>query len=114
MNYSYWEKEYVLADIDFLIVGMGLVGLQIAINIKEKNPKAKVVVIDRHAWGLGASTRNAGFGCFANVSEILDDLENDSVENVYATIKKRYQGLRRSSWDAKCVKSRFLRLSKPI
>lgn len=95
MNYSYWEKEYVLADIDFLIVGMGLVGLQTAINIKEKNPKAKVVVIDRHAWGLGASTRNAGFGCFANVSEILDDLENDSVENVYATIKKRYQGLQK-------------------
>jgi hypothetical protein len=36
MNYSYWEKEYVLADIDYLIVGMGFVGLQTAINIKGK------------------------------------------------------------------------------
>ncbi len=95
MNYSYWEKEYLLADIDFLVVGMGLVGLQTAINLKEKEPKAKVVVVDRHALGLGASTRNAGFGCFANVSDILDDLENDSVENVYATIKKRYSGLQK-------------------
>lgn len=95
MNYSYWEKEYLLADIDYLIVGMGLVGLQTAINLKEKKPKAKVVVIDRHAWSLGASTRNAGFGCFANVSEILDDLTHDTPENVYGTIKKRHQGLQK-------------------
>ncbi|PCJ65220.1 MAG: FAD-dependent oxidoreductase [Bacteroidetes bacterium] len=95
MNYSYWEKEYLLADIDYLVIGMGLVGLQTAINLKEKEPTAKVVVIDRHAWGLGASTRNAGFACFANVSEILDDLQNDTPENVYGTIKKRYQGLQK-------------------
>lgn len=95
MNYSYWETEHLLTDIDYLIVGMGLVGLQTAINLKEKEPKANVVVIDRHAWGLGASTRNAGFGCFANVSEILDDLENDTPENVYSTIQKRYLGLQK-------------------
>jgi len=95
MNYSYWETEHLLADIDYLIVGMGLVGLQTAINLKEKEPKAHVVVIDRHAWGLGASTRNAGFGCFANVSEILDDLQHDTPENVYGTIQKRYNGLQK-------------------
>jgi len=59
MNFSYWEKEHLLADIDYLIVGMGLAGLQTAINLKEAEPKAKVFVIDRHAWGLGASTRLA-------------------------------------------------------
>ncbi len=93
MNHSYWEQKHLFGDIEFLIIGMGLVGLQTAINLKEKEPKAKVVVIDRHPWSLGASTRNAGFACFANVSEILDDLENDTPENVYRTIKKRYQGL---------------------
>ncbi|MDB4174115.1 FAD-binding oxidoreductase [Bacteroidia bacterium] len=93
MNYSYWETEHLLAEIDYLIVGMGLVGLQTAIALKEKEPKAHVVVIDRHPWGLGASTRNAGFGCFANVSEILDDLKTDTPENVYQTIQKRYHGL---------------------
>lgn len=95
MNYSYWETEHLLTDIDYLIVGMGLVGLQTAINLKEKEPKAHVVVIDRHAWGIGASTRNAGFGCFANVSEILDDLQHDTPENVYGTIQKRYLGLQK-------------------
>ena len=93
MNYSYWENEYFLGKIDFLIVGMGLTGLQSAILLKENNPKANVVIIDRFAWSLGASTRNAGFACFANVGEILDDLENDSPQNVYQLILKRYNGL---------------------
>lgn len=93
MNFSYWEKEYLISPSDYLIVGMGLVGLQTAINLKEKHPKAIVTVVDRHGWGLGASTRNAGFGCFANISEILDDLKYDTQENVYETISKRYQGL---------------------
>lgn len=95
MNYSFWEKEYLLANIDYLIVGMGLVGLQVSIQLKEKKPKAKVVVIDRYPWGLGASTRNAGFGCFANVSEILDDLQIDTPQNVYETIRDRYHGLQK-------------------
>lgn len=95
MNFSYWEHKHLLADIEYLIVGMGLVGLQTAILLKEKNPKAKIVVIDRFAWSMGASTRNAGFACFANMSEILDDLETDSPENVYATIGKRYRGLQK-------------------
>ncbi|MGB0849897.1 MAG: FAD-dependent oxidoreductase, partial [Bacteroidia bacterium] len=93
MNFSYWEHKHLLADIEYLIVGMGLVGLQTAILLKESNPNAKVVVIDRFAWSMGASTRNAGFACFANMSEILDDLESDSPENVYGTIRKRYSGL---------------------
>ena len=93
MNFSYWEKEYLISPSDYLIIGMGLVGLQTAINLKEKHPKASVTVVDRHGWGLGASTRNAGFGCFANISEILDDLKYDTPENVYETISKRYQGL---------------------
>ena len=93
MNFSYWEKEYFLGKIDFLIVGAGLTGLQTAINLKEKEPKANVVVIDRFAWSLGASTRNAGFACFANVSEIIDDLQNASPQSVYSLIAKRYKGL---------------------
>lgn len=95
MNFSYWEHKYLLADIDFLIVGAGLVGLQTAVTLKEKESNAKVVVIDKHAWSLGASTRNAGFACFANVSEILDDLQHDTPENVYNTVKKRYLGLQK-------------------
>lgn len=95
MNKSYWEQKHLLSNIDYLIVGIGLVGLQTAINIKEKYPKSKVVAVDRYPWSLGASTRNAGFACFANISEILEDLQNDSPPNVYGTISKRYSGLQK-------------------
>ncbi len=95
MNFSYWETTYFLGQIDYLIVGAGLTGLQSATLIKEKNPKAKVVVVDRFGWSLGASTRNAGFACFANVSEILDDLKHDSPEAVYQLAAKRYRGLQK-------------------
>jgi gamma-glutamylputrescine oxidase len=94
VHFSYWETEYFLNEIDYLIVGAGLTGLQTAINLKEKNSTANVVVIDRFAWSLGASTRNAGFACFANVSEIIDDLNHDSPKNVYALAAKRYRGLK--------------------
>ena len=93
MDLSYWEHHYLLKDIDYLIVGAGLTGLQTAINIKETRDKATVVVIDRSPWSLGASTRNAGFACFANISEIIDDLNHHSAESVYQLIAKRYQGL---------------------
>ncbi|NNJ55152.1 MAG: FAD-binding oxidoreductase [Bacteroidia bacterium] len=95
MNLSYWETEYLIHKIDYLIIGMGITGLQTAINLKEKNKKASVIVIDRFPWSHGASTRNAGFACFANVSEILDDLKHDSSENVYSLISKRYTGLKK-------------------
>lgn len=93
MNLSYWEEKYFLGKADFVVVGLGLTGLQTAILLKEKHPKANVIGFDRFGWSLGASTRNAGFACFANVSEILDDLQHDSQENVYQLITKRYLGL---------------------
>ncbi len=73
---------------------MGLTGIQTAIKLKEVNPKANVTVIDRFSWSLGASTRNAGFACFANISEILDDLQHDTPQNVYSLIANRYKGLK--------------------
>jgi gamma-glutamylputrescine oxidase len=90
---TYWEKESGLLECDFLVVGMGLVGMQLAIRLKESEPKARVVIVDKNTWGGGASLRNAGFACFANASEILHDLENQSEEEVIETIKSRYQGL---------------------
>lgn len=93
VNFSYWETQYFNGTSDHLIIGAGLTGLQIAIQLKENNPKAKVVVLDRFAWSLGASTRNAGFACFANISEILDDLQHDDEQAVYQLIRDRYKGL---------------------
>ena len=73
-NRSYWES-YLLKDIDYLIVGGGIVGLTCALTLKSEHPKARVVVIERGIWPSGASIKNAGFACFGSVSEILDDAQ---------------------------------------
>lgn len=93
MSWSYWEEEHLLRDIQYVIVGAGLTGLQTAIQIKESDPKARVVVLDRSYWSQGASLKNAGFACFANVGEMLDDLEHSSQEEVFRLAKERYKGL---------------------
>lgn len=74
---------------------MGLTGLQTAIQLKTKHPSATVMAIDRHPWSLGASTRNAGFACFANLSELLDDLQHSDASEVYGLVKKRFLGLQK-------------------
>ena len=40
MNLSYWEKKEWFSNIDFAIVGSGIVGLNAAINLRKKYPKA--------------------------------------------------------------------------
>ena len=43
----------------------------------------------------GASTRNAGFACFGSITELMDDLENQSEDEVFALVEKRWRGLQR-------------------
>jgi glycine/D-amino acid oxidase-like deaminating enzyme len=66
MNLSYWERTSFLQNYDYTIVGAGIVGLFAAIEIKKKNARAKVLVIERSALPDGASTKNAGFACFGS------------------------------------------------
>ena len=53
-NLSYWEKSTYLENIDFLIIGSGIVGLSTAIFLKKKNKNYKVLVIDRGYLPTGA------------------------------------------------------------
>lgn len=92
---SFWEKDADLLRCDYLIIGMGFVGLHLSIELKTKHPKARVVVVDRHAWGGGASLKNAGFACFANASELLNDLQTQTEEDVLNSIRLRHTGLER-------------------
>ena len=64
MHVSFWERESFYNDIDYAIIGSGIVGLSAAIELKEKYPKAKVVVLEKGFLPSGASTKNAGFACF--------------------------------------------------
>ena len=90
---SFWEKETFLSNIDFLIIGSGIVGLSTAIHLKKKYPKKKIVILERGYLPSGASTKNAGFACIGSASELLDDIENTTENDVFTTVEKRWKGL---------------------
>lgn len=93
MNLSYWEIKSWLSNIDYTIVGSGIVGLNCALRLQLKFPKAKILVLERGILPQGASTKNAGFACFGSLSEILDDLSSHSEDEVVELVKKRKEGL---------------------
>jgi glycine/D-amino acid oxidase-like deaminating enzyme len=93
MNFSYWEHEIWLKNIDFAIIGSGIVGLSAAFHIKLEHPDARVVVLERDFVSFGASTRNAGFACYGSPSEILSDLKNHPAQQVFSTMAMRWKGL---------------------
>ncbi|TNF41570.1 MAG: FAD-dependent oxidoreductase, partial [Cytophagales bacterium] len=55
---SYWEQKNFLNH-DLIVVGSGFTGLSTAIHFKKKNPKAKVLVLEKEIFPTGASTKNA-------------------------------------------------------
>ncbi|NRD18676.1 FAD-binding oxidoreductase [Winogradskyella eckloniae] len=93
MNLSYWETKTWLTHIDFTIVGSGIVGLNCALQLKRRFPNAKILILEKGILPQGASTKNAGFACFGSISEIIDDLQTHSKEQVIQLIKKRIEGL---------------------
>lgn len=93
MHVSFWEYDTFYKNIDYAIVGSGIVGLSTALEIKKKFPKSKVVVLERSTLPCGASTKNAGFACFGSPTELLADLSVMSEDEVFSTVKKRWDGL---------------------
>ena len=89
MNLSYWEIKSWLNNIDYTIVGSGIVGLNCALRLKEIFPKSKILILEKGSLPSGASTKNAGFACFGSITEIIDDLQNHSESEVISLIKKR-------------------------
>ena len=61
MKYSYWELKEWFTNIDFTIVGSGIVGLNCALYLKKRYPKATVLILEKGMLPQGASTKNAGF-----------------------------------------------------
>lgn len=93
MNFSFWEKDSFLGKCDFCVIGAGLVGLNAALELRKSNPKARIVVLERGKLPSGASTKNAGFACFGSPSELWEDLQNRSADEVFSLVKKRWRGL---------------------
>lgn len=104
MNFSFWETQTWFSRPDFTVVGSGITGLNCALHLKQRFPQSKILVLERGLLPNGASTKNAGFACFGSISEILDDLESHSEEEVVALVQKRLNGLellRKNLGDAK-------------
>jgi glycine/D-amino acid oxidase-like deaminating enzyme len=93
MDLSYWELNSWFTNVDYTIVGSGIVGLHAALRLRERFPDSKILVIEKGMLPQGASTKNAGFACFGSLSEIIDDLKIHSEEEVLALIQKRWSGL---------------------
>ena len=91
---SYWEQQS-FTRYDHIVVGSGIVGLSTAIELKERFPNARVLVLERGLLPTGASTRNAGFACMGSVTELLDDLETLNETEVIELFEARKLGLER-------------------
>jgi len=94
MNLSYWEIKTWLTNIDYTIVGSGIVGLSCAVQLKKRFPKSKILILEKGILPQGASTKNAGFTCFGSLSEIIDDLKHHSEDEVLKLVEKRINGLK--------------------
>ncbi len=95
MLLSYWEKDIWFREVDYLIVGSGIVGLCTAIDLKTQEPKAKVLVVERGILPTGASTKNAGFACYGSPSELVDDLNHSGLDYILQTVEYRFKGFQR-------------------
>lgn len=91
---SYWESQSFL-NYHYIIVGSGITGLSTAIELKNNFPHRSVLVLERGLLPTGASTRNAGFACMGSVTELLDDLEHSSEEEVVKLFNWRKEGLKK-------------------
>lgn len=93
MNLSYWEYKSWFSNIDYTVVGSGIVGIHCALALRNRFPKSKILILEKGILPQGASTKNAGFACFGSISEIISDLKSHSEETVLELILKRWKGL---------------------
>ena len=56
---SYWERKSYFNNLDYLIIGAGIVGYSTALHLKSKFPSAKILIVERGILPSGASSKNA-------------------------------------------------------
>jgi glycine/D-amino acid oxidase-like deaminating enzyme len=92
---SFWEREQYLKDIDVVVAGSGIVGINAALSLKKLEPSLRILVAERGPLPSGASTKNAGFACFGSLTELMDDLTHINENDVFSLVERRYLGLKR-------------------
>ncbi|WP_396145240.1 NAD(P)/FAD-dependent oxidoreductase [Flavobacterium sp.] len=93
MQLSYWEIKNWFTNVDFTIVGSGIVGLHCALELRKRFPESKILILEKGILPQGASTKNAGFACFGSLSELIDDLKTHTEEEVIQLVQKRWNGM---------------------
>ncbi|NNJ88465.1 MAG: FAD-binding oxidoreductase [Eudoraea sp.] len=93
MNLSYWEHKTWFDNVDYTIIGSGIVGLSCALALRQKSPKARILLLEKGSMPQGASTKNAGFACFGSISEILEDLDHHTPAEVLQLVQNRWDGI---------------------
>ncbi len=92
MNLSYWEIKSWFTNIDYTIVGSGIVGIHTALRLHDRFPNSRILILEKGVLPEGASTKNAGFACFGSLSEIIDDLKTHTEQEVIELVQKRWNG----------------------
>jgi glycine/D-amino acid oxidase-like deaminating enzyme len=95
MSLSFWEQNTYFNRPDITIIGCGIVGLSAALALKNSNPNLNILLLERGILPSGASTKNAGFACFGSITELLDDLQSSTEDQVLALVERRYHGLQK-------------------
>ena len=90
--FSYWEQQSFL-HYQHIVIGAGIVGLSVAIELRQRFPKDRILVLERGMMSTGASSRNAGFACMGSATELLSDLKTMSEDDVVQLFAARKKGL---------------------
>jgi gamma-glutamylputrescine oxidase len=64
MSVSYWQNNLAqkpVQEADIVIIGGGIAGFSTAYWLKKEDPQLKIVILEKHEIGEGATGRNAGF-----------------------------------------------------
>jgi glycine/D-amino acid oxidase-like deaminating enzyme len=55
MEWSYWELKNWFTNVDYTIVGSGIVGLHCALRLREKFPESKILILEKGALPQGVA-----------------------------------------------------------
>ncbi|TAE78321.1 MAG: FAD-binding oxidoreductase, partial [Bacteroidetes bacterium] len=89
---SFWEHNSFI-HYDYIVIGGGITGLSTACALKEKNPKAHILLLEKGVLPSGASTKNAGFACIGSYTEKWADYQRLGESAFLKLIEDRWLGL---------------------